>query len=206
MTSILTGDIVKSRKGNNTLWLQELKNTLNKFGEQPKNWEIFRGDSFQLEVTLENAFYAAFLLKSTLKQINDIDVRIGIGIGIDSKNMRSQKITESNGEAYINSGEIFDSLVKKQLIAIKSPWIELDSQLNLALDLALLTMNNWTKNSAEVFQIYMENPHLTQNEIAKKLGITQGRVSERQKRAGYDAIIKLEKRYKELIQQKIATL
>lgn len=204
MTSILTGDIVKSRKGNNTLWLKELKNTLNKFGEQPKNWEIFRGDSFQLEVKTENAFYAAFLLKSALKQIENIDVRIGIGIG--SKNINNQNITEANGEAYINSGEIFDSLVKKQLIAIKSPWEDLDNELNLALDLALLTMNNWTKNSAEVFQIYIENPHLTQNEIAKELGITQGRVSERQKRAGYDAIIKLEKRYKELIQQKIATL
>ncbi len=204
MTSILTGDIVKSRKGNNTIWLQGLKNTLNKFGKQPKNWEIFRGDSFQLEVSVQNAFYVAFLLKSKLKQIENIDVRIGIGIG--SKNNEVQNITEANGEAYINSGEIFDSLVKKQLIAIKSPWQDLDKELNIALDLALLTMNNWTKNSAEVFQISIENPSFTQNEIAERIGITQGRVSERQKRAGYDAISKLEKRYKELIQQKIASL
>lgn len=206
MTSILTGDIVKSRKANNTIWLEKLKDTLNKFGKQPTNWEIFRGDSFQLEVSIEKAFYVAFLLKSHLKQVDNIDVRIGIGIGIDAKEPKSFNITEANGEAYINSGEIFDSLVKKQLIAIKTPWTALDDELNLALELALLTMNNWTKNSAEVFQLSIENPLLTQNEIAKKIGITQSNISERQKRAGYDAITKLEKRYRKLIQQKIASL
>lgn len=206
MTSILTGDIVKSRKANNTIWLEKLKGTLNKFGKQPTNWEIFRGDSFQLEVSIEKAFYVAFLLKSHLKQVDNIDVRIGIGIGIDAKEPKSFNITEANGEAYINSGEIFDSLVKKQLIAIKTPWTALDDELNLALELALLTMNNWTKNSAEVFQLSIENPLLTQNEIAKKIGITQSNISERQKRAGYDAITKLEKRYRKLIQQKIASL
>ncbi|MCT4698950.1 SatD family protein [Tenacibaculum haliotis] len=204
MTSILTGDIVKSRKANNSIWLKKLKDTLNKFGKQPTDWEIFRGDSFQLEVPIEKAFYVAFLLKSHLKQIDNIDVRIGIGIG--AKEPKSFNITEANGEAYINSGEIFDSLVKKQLIAIKTPWIALDEELNLALELALLTMNNWTKNSAEVFQLSIENPLLTQSEIGKKIGITQSNISERQKRAGYDAIIKLEKRYRELIQQKTALL
>ena len=204
MTSILTGDIVKSRKTNNSIWLKKLKDTLNKFGKQPTDWEIFRGDSFQLEVPIEKAFYVAFLLKSHLKQIDNIDVRIGIGIG--AKEPKSFNITEANGEAYINSGKIFDSLVKKQLIAIKTPWIALDEELNLALELALLTMNNWTKNSAEVFQLSIENPLLTQSEIGKKIGITQSNISERQKRAGYDAIIKLEKRYRELIQQKTASL
>ncbi|CAM1354880.1 SatD family protein [Tenacibaculum insulae] len=204
MTSILTGDIVNSRKTDTTIWLLKLKKVLSKFGEQPKNWDIFRGDSFQLEVPIENAFYAAFLLKAALKQIENIDIRIGIGIGY--KDIESKNITEANGEAYINSGKIFDDLVKKQLIAIKSPWLEFDEELNLALDLALLTMNNWTKNSAEVFQISIENPLLTQSQIAKRLGITQGRVSERQKRAGYDSIIKLNNRYKALIKQKIAVL
>ena len=76
----------------------------------------------------------------------------------------------------------------------------------LVIQLALLTMNSWTKNSAEVFQISIENPTLTQNEIADKLEITQGRVSERQKRAGYDAISKLEKRYRKQIKEKTSLL
>lgn len=204
MVSILTGDIVKSRKSNNILWLDTLKKTLAKFGKNPIDWEIFRGDSFQLKAPAHLAFHIAFLLKATLKQLEEIDVRIGIGIGDET--LKDNSITQNNGEAYINSGEVFDSLVKKQLIAIKTPYNEINTELNIALELALLTMNNWTKNSAEVFQISIENPELTQSEIAHKIGITQGRVSERQKRAGYDAIIKLEKRYRELILQKTTML
>ncbi|WNW02254.1 transcriptional regulator [Tenacibaculum sp. HL-MS23] len=204
MTSILTGDIVKSRKSDSSVWLEKLKTILNKFGKQPIDWEIFRGDSFQLEVPIEKALYVAFLLKAQLKQVDNIDVRIGIGIG--SKDSKNLHITEANGEAYVNSGEVFDSLVKKQLIAIKTPWLALNEELNLALELALLTMNSWTKNSAEVFQLSIENPLLTQSEIGKKIGITQSNISERQKRAGYDAITKLEKRYRELIQQKTTLL
>lgn len=204
MISIITGDIVNSRKASDFTWLATLKKTLIKFGKQPNDWDIFRGDSFQLKVAIEEAFFAAFLIKSYLKQIENIDVRIGVGIGKGINN--SKNITEANGEAFINSGKVFESLVKKQLIAIKSPWTELDDEFNLALELALLTMNNWTKNSAEVFQISIENPTLTQNEIADKLGITQGRVSERQKRAGYDAISKLEKRYRKQIKEKTSLL
>ena len=204
MISIITGDIVNSRKASDFTWLAALKKTLIKFGKQPNDWDIFRGDSFQLKVAIEEAFFAAFLIKSYLKQIDNIDVRIGVGIGKEINN--SKNITEANGEAFINSGKVFEGLVKKQLIAIKSPWIELDDEFNLALELALLTMNNWTKNSAEVFQISIENPTLTQNEIADKLEITQGRVSERQKRAGYDAISKLEKRYRKQIKEKTSLL
>ena len=64
-------------------------------------------------------------------------------------------------------------------------------------------MDSWTQNSAEVFKISLKEKDATQNEIAKILGITQGRVSERQKRAGFEQIMKLEKRFQKLINQKI---
>ena len=132
--------------------------------------------------------------------IDDVDVRIGIGIG--KKEFDTDKITESNGEAFINSGFAFDNYLKKQNLAIKTPWLEIDKELNIAFDLALLIMDNWTVNSAEVFKTSLENETATQKEIAAILGITQGRVSERQKRAGFEQIMKLEKHFRELIQQK----
>lgn len=201
MTSILTGDIINSRKNDGTFWLKTLKETLSTFGEAPKYWEIYRGDSFQLEIeNCEHAFYAALKLKSHLKSSENIDVRIGIGIG--KKDFNVDKITESNGEAFINSGYAFDTYLKKQTIAIKTPWQEIDEELNIAFDLALLTMDSWTKNSAEVFKLTLESENSTQKEIANILGITQGRVSERQKRAGFEQVMKLEKRFRKLIQQK----
>jgi hypothetical protein len=201
MTSILTGDIINSRKNDDNFWLKTLKEALNTFGKSPKYWQIYRGDSFQLEIeNCESAFYAALKLKSHLKSTKNIDVRIGIGIG--KKEFSVDKITESNGEAFINSGFAFDTYLKKQTIAIKTPWQELNEELNIAFDLALLKMDSWTKNSAEVFKLSLESENITQKEIANLLGITQGRVSERQKRAGFEPIMKLEKRFRKLIQQK----
>jgi hypothetical protein len=201
MTSILTGDIINSRKKGDTSWLEKLKEILDSFGKSPKYWQIYRGDSFQLEIEdCENALSVCLKLKSELKSIEDIDVRIGIGIG--KKEFNSNKITEANGEAFINSGFAFDNYLKKQTIAIKSPWKEIDEELNIAFDLALLTMDSWSQNSAEVFKLSLNPENSTQKEIANILGITQGRVSERQKRAGFEQVMRLEKRFKKLIQQK----
>ncbi|TXD48369.1 SatD family protein [Polaribacter sp. IC073] len=202
MTSILTGDIVNSRKKEDNLWLSLLKNTLQTFGESPKYWQIYRGDSFQLEIkNPEKALHAALKIKSQLKSILNIDVRIGIGIG--EKEYSASEITTANGAAFINSGFAFDNLSKKQNLAIKTPWQEIDDELNIAFDLALLTIDSWSVNSAEVFKLSLENKNATQKEIAQILSITQGRVSERQKRAGFEPIMKLEKRFRKLINQKI---
>ncbi|QTD37852.1 transcriptional regulator [Polaribacter batillariae] len=203
MTSILTGDIINSRKKSDAFWLQALKETLKTFGESPNNWQVYRGDSFQLEIkNAEQALYAALKIKSYLKSTEEIDVRIGIGIG--KKAYEDVNITESNGEAFINSGFAFDNYLKKQNLAIKTPWQEIDEEINIALDLALLTIDSWTQNSAEVFNLSLENKEATQKDIANILGITQGRVSERQKRAGFEPIMNLETRFRKIINQKIS--
>jgi hypothetical protein len=202
MTSILTGDIINSRKKEDNFWLKTLKEILNTFGSSPKYWQIYRGDSFQLEIeNCEKAFCTALKIKAALKKIDNIDVRIGIGIG--KKEFDADKITEANGEAFINSGFAFDTYLKKQSLAIKTPWPAIDEELNIAFDLALLTMDSWTVNSAEVFKISLESENSTQKEIATLLGITQGRVSERQTRSGFEQVMKLEQRFQKLIHQKI---
>ena len=48
MKAVLTGDIVNSRAFMG--WQDDLTEVLNRYGSSPKNWEIFRGDSFQLIV------------------------------------------------------------------------------------------------------------------------------------------------------------
>ncbi|MGY0407010.1 MAG: SatD family protein [Polaribacter sp.] len=164
---------------------------------------MYRGDSFQLEIkNTEKALFTALKIKAHLKKIENIDVRIGIGIG--KKEYNDARITESNGEAFINSGFAFDNYLKKQNLAIKTSWQNVDEEINIALDLALLTIDSWTQNSAEVFKISLEKEKITQKEIAEILGITQSSVSERQKRAGFEPIMKLEKRFRKLIRQNIS--
>ena len=202
MTSIITGDIIRSRRiSEPEQWLIPLKALFDTVGEEPRAWQFFRGDSFQLEVrNPEKAFEFALKIKASVKCIDRLDVKLAIGIG--SKNYDAPRITESNGEAFINSGELFDKMKKKNL-AVKSPWEGFDREMNLYFDLALLTMDRWTQNSAEIVKISLDSPELTQRELGAKLGITQGRVSDRQKRAGFEEILKLAKRYRELVIQKM---
>lgn len=81
-----------------------LKNTLNQYGSEPQTWEIYRGDSFQLSINPEKALIAALHIKSMIKQTKIQDVRLAIGVG--SEKHKSQKITESNGSAYVNSESV----------------------------------------------------------------------------------------------------
>lgn len=197
-TSIITGDIINSRKINSERWIPSLKNVLNKFGSEPAEWEIYRGDSFQVEVKPEDALRAAILIKAYIKQNKELDVRMAIGIG--KINHKAKKITESNGTAFINSGECYDNL-KRKTLAIRSGNEIFDEDINVYIDLSLLTMNNWTENSAKIVSLRIEKPTATQKELSEELQISQSNVSSRITRSGYDEIMNMEKKYRKKIQK-----
>jgi hypothetical protein len=201
MVSILTGDIVQSRRSKSSVWLRALKKELDKIGPSPKKWEIFRGDSFQVEISQpEESFLIAMKIKCLLKA-KSIDVRMAIGIG--EKDHSAASILESNGQAFILSGEKFELLKReKQTLAIKTPWPEFDSDMNLILKLASIAMSKWTANSAEAIKIALEKPDLIQEDLGKKLGIKQNAVSGRLKRAYFDELTELDT----LFRKKIRTL
>ena len=83
MTSVITGDIIKSRSINNQgLWLKELKFALGMLSSDQSYYEIYRGDSFQLEFKdFYKSFEAAVYIKACIKSIKGLDVRMSIGIG-----------------------------------------------------------------------------------------------------------------------------
>jgi|SRR5690606_11982041 len=201
MIGVITGDIINSRKvADPEEWLSKLKAVLLDEGPTPKMWEVTRGDSFQVEIIQpEGALRKALHIKALIKRIAGLDVRMAIGIG--TKTYHAAKISEANGDAFVRSGRLFDQL-KKNTLAISSPWDDVDKAVNICLDLALLTMDRWTPNSAEIMALTIENPKKTQLELGKILQISQGRISERQQRAGFDEIMKMEAYFRESILQK----
>ena len=199
MIAIITGDIINSRDVKTQQWMPLLKSVLNKYGKEPKNWEIYRGDSFQIEVKPEYALDIAILIKSTIKQFKLLDVRIAIGIG--EKTYQSKKITESNGNAFIYSGECFEKL-KKQTLAIKTKWEDFNKTMNLLFDLASLTMNNWTSTSSLIIKTALEKPNANQEELATLLDKKQSNISTGLKRGGFDEIQKLLNFYKQEIKNR----
>lgn len=200
MISIITGDIINSRKVKDTkTWMNLLKTALSHYGKESKDWEIYRGDSFQLEITdPSKALIAAIFIKASIKTLKNIDVRLAIGIG--KKSFSSEKITEANGEAFELSGHKFETLKKdRQNLAIQTNNEDFNIEINLYLKLALIAMNNWSTGSAEFVKTIIENEKLSQNEIGEILGITQSSVSERYNRAYFSEIIELNNYYKKRV-------
>jgi hypothetical protein len=201
MTSVIIGDIIHSQKASPRLWLTKLKSELKLTGTNPKTWEVFRGDSFEVEIKDPSlSLFNAIKIKAAIKTIKKIDVRMAIGIG--EKTYDARKITESNGPVFVYSGDIFESLVReKQNLAVASPSKNFNSEMNLLLRFALIAMDNWTTNSAEVVYLALTHPGHSQKELGKILGIKQNAVSNRLKRAYFDEISELLLQYQNKIKE-----
>lgn len=187
MIAVITGDIIRSAKARPAKWLIALKKILNTYGSNPKNWEIYRGDSFQLEIKKpEEAFMAALRIKALLRGIN-MDVRMSIGFG--AKRYSGKKITESNGSAFVNSGRKFDALREENVtLAILTGNDAFDREMNLFIRFALTITDNWSPATAKLVTLLIENPDKSQVEIARMNKMNQSAVSQQKKRARFDLI------------------
>lgn len=191
MIAVIKGDIISSRKIiDQERWLSPLKKLFGSWGETPKVWELVWGDFFQIEISLpQEAIKKALEIKALIKKIEPteeqkkksvIDVRMSVGIG--DKSFSGERVSESNGSAFIYAGEKFDSLRQENVsLGIKTPWQDFDEEINLYLRLAETFMNNWSVSSAELIKLVLENPNLTQEDIGRILGIKQSAVSGRWK-------------------------
>ncbi len=200
MIAVITGDIVNSR-ALPALWIETLKQALSSLPEKEAKWEIFRGDSFQVELSADVALLASIYIKASIKTIKSADVRLSIGLGTKAKTVAS-KVTEANGEAYINSGEAFDTLKSDKVnLAVKSPSLVFDEDMNLYFKLALIAMDNWSPIAAEVVKQTIENQNENQDKIAKISGRSQSSISEALKRAHFSEVMELEKKYRSFIKK-----
>ena len=187
-----------------------LKQLLESWGQSPKNWELVWGDFFQIEVANpEDALRKALIIKALIKSVepenagkkqSSIDVRMSIGIG--EKTYNSERISESNGPAFVNAGEKFEKLNKEKVnLAMQSPWEQIDEDINLNLKLAGIFMDEWTVSSAQLVELFFKHPHATQTEIGEMLGIRQNSVSGRWTRSHIEEIQALEISFNKKIKQ-----
>ena len=194
MKAVITGDIINSRKVDSSIWIKTLRELLQGYGNEPENWEIYRGDSFQLIAEDTEALEISLIIKAAIRNHKQLDVRMSIGLGeID---YHSKKVTESNGTAFINSGEQFQEL-KKNTLAIKSPSKEFDQIFNVIFPLMMLFANNWTSSTSEIIKLALEDQSLSQKKIAKLLNKkSQSTISAALKRGGYEETVNVLNLYK----------
>ncbi len=188
MIAVLTGDIINSRKVNSEDWLPKLKDFFIKVTNNLEKWEIYRGDSFQLQVKVEEALITAICIKALIKTNSKIDVRISIGIGDVS--FKGKKVIESYGTAFINSGEAFEKLKNNTLI-IKTPFEEIDNYFNPIFKLLSFIIDNWKPVTSETVFYALMNRGLLQKEIAERLEKDKTTVNRALKRGAYEEIVEI---------------
>lgn len=200
MIAVITGDIINSQQADTEVWITKLKNLLDQWGSSPFTWEIYRGDEFQLKCSVDDIFWRFLAIKSLIKSQENLDVRIGIGIG--DENFSSEKITESNGMAYVNSGRLLNDLKNDgDTVAIKTSDEMLDRDLNILLKWSSKDFDNWTLATAEIIHEMVMNKDITQEDLAKKFAISQSSVSQRLKRANYDLIVETNQYFRKKISE-----
>ena len=187
MIAIITGDIINSQKSESELWLPQLKNLLGSWSSTPENWEIYRGDEFQLKCSVDEVFSKSMLIKSLIKSIENLDV--GLAIGIGNEVFLSEKITESNGSAYVNSGRLLTEIkAQGKTLVIQTENEKVNRDLNILFKWASIDFDNWSTATAEIIHQLLRNSDFTQDDLAKTLSISQSSVSQRLKRANFDLI------------------
>lgn len=199
MKAVLTADIINSTKSSSTAWIDVLKKALKNFGTEGKDWEIYRGDEFQMLLKdSKMAFLTAITIKAALK-ITSFDAKIAIGLG--DVDYLGEHIKESNGSAFIHSGRMLDELKnnRDQTLSIKSTQENLDENFNLIFLLLENTFEKWTESTATALLTFLENQDLNQNQIAEKLGISQSAFSQSLKRGNADAIISTDQYFRKII-------
>lgn len=198
MIAVITGDVVNSRKVNAEIWLPKLKEYFSKIVSDTEKWEIYRGDSFQIEVDFEKALEIAICIKALIKSSNQINVRMSIGLG--EKNFKGEKVTESNGTAYINSGVGFEK-IKNNTLILRSPSNDFDEYFNPILKLLSFVSDNWKPVTSETIFYMLTHRALLQKEIAEQLSKDKTTVNKALKRGGYDEIVEIIDLYAKKTQQ-----
>ncbi|MCC2589816.1 SatD family protein [Chryseobacterium sp. MFBS3-17] len=199
MKAVITGDIINSQSIQPEIWLKALHEVFG--GADEKRWEIYRGDEFQylLDDPAE-AFSKSIEIKSKIKNIPGLDVRLSIGIG--GHDFLAPKVTQSNGSAFVNSGRNFERIKAEKLnLSICSDHPEFDEMMNLTFKWMSVGMDNWSVVSAEIVNIFIRDSDQNQEQVAQQLNISQSSVSQRLKRANYDLIAETDLFFRKKIAQ-----
>lgn len=215
--AVVTGDIVGSSKLTVTqrsrlllVLKSSFKTTENILPDGIRApFEIHRGDSFQGVLSKpEAALRVAIVIRASLRhgfqtkqRRYALDARIAVGIGPIGF-LPAGRGAEGDGAAFRRSGQTLDEMKGDQRLIIRTPWHEVDSELDIECALLDALVTRWSAEQAQA--ILGQILGLTQERAAREFGISQPAVRQRLKSAGGWAIEELCRRYEQLVAEKKA--
>lgn len=171
MIAILTGDVVGSQElpSDKRAGLQAKLEEAARSTDLSSHFELFSGDSWQCMCpSPQTAVQQAISLRAYLYGKNAIDTRISIGIG-DYESLRLEKISLSQGEAFVLSGRGLQTMPTDRRLSIQlsdslaAPARELTEA---AVSLLDGITSGWTAKQAQA--VSLANTLAPQNELAQK--------------------------------------
>ncbi len=160
-------------------------------------FQIHRGDAFQGILNRpEMSLHVAVWIRSRLRRLDstgnrkggrslDPDARIAIGIGtVDS----SDNVSEGQGEAFLYSGRTLEKMRGEDRLMVKTPWPDVNDELEVETRLLEAIMRRWTPKHAEVVSILIQDFDRRQKQVAEDLDISQSAVAQRASQAGWRAV------------------
>lgn len=194
----ITGDVVASSRLN-ILRRRKLQDKIKQFIETnvarlpDLQMQQYRGDSLQAVLTTNRmaALALALRLQSTLATDN-IKIRLAVALG--DINFQGKEVIVSDGTAFQLSGPLVDELKKRnELIAVTSTnkafseeWLVHSASLNFLIE---------RLSPAQAEALYLQLQNLKQEDIAKKLRISQPSVHQRLQAAGAQVILSIVQRF-----------
>lgn len=155
-------------------------------------YEYFiRGDSIQI-VLQTNALREVILLKTVLQFSLGVKIRASIGIG--RINGLSERLSDSNGEAFTLSGRGLD-LMKKESKYLTINVLDDDVKAEWQIHAAVLDYFEASQTANQAIVIYWLLQNKTQVEIAEIAGISQPSVNKRIHSSGWKIIQQILQRY-----------
>ena len=189
---VITGDIVKSSNldSDSRIKLKEAFDFLSANSKEKYDYFI-RGDSFQIVVN-KDALRETLIIKTYLYFLLNLQVKISIGIG--EAEFLTEKISNSDGEAFWLSGRNLDEMKNKaEFLRVTTANTEKNKEWEIHCSVIDYLFEKQTSNQAEV--IYWLLQQKNQQEIATIINIGQPSVSHRIKSSAWIIFEKMLNRF-----------
>ncbi|NLR93575.1 AsnC family protein [Flammeovirga agarivorans] len=194
MIAILTADIVSSTKTqNNALWSSCIEEVMDLPFFEDTRWDIFRGDSFQIELSdPSRSLFLAILLRvfiNAKKELYDLKIDVRISIGIGKEGYEGDNVMSSDGHAYKLSGRTFDKLqANNRKLMIATAWDYDLMGFQESVQLIEHLISNWSFSSFTVGKHYLLGV-TKQKDLAELVGVSQPAIHKRIQKDNMEGLI-----------------
>jgi len=213
--AVLTGDITGSSRVHGPQRQSLLAYMKSLFADAKGYWpraiarqfQIYRGDSFQgvlgdPRLALRMAIFLRAGLQAGFRIDHETvfcDARIAMGVG--SIEFLPDLSAEADGEAFRKSGRLLDRMSGDAMLAIETPFKDIDDEVSTELSLLDTIIEKWSSAQSETVRYALAG--LNQTQMAQKLNVSVAAVGQRLKGAGLRSVETLLARFETLVDARI---